>query len=131
MKSQHFESLGGTLHSPVLRGPDHLTLAAELDLGDVVVRMTHPGRGHTDHDLVVLVPPTDPADRPVLFCGDLIEQSADPAIGDDTDLDAWPATLERLLALGGPDACYVPGHGAPVDAEFVRAQRELLAGRRR
>ena len=35
----------------------------------------------------------------------------------------------RLLALGGEDALYVPGHGAVVDAAFVRAQRDALAAR--
>ncbi|NED25282.1 MBL fold metallo-hydrolase, partial [Streptomyces anulatus] len=41
----------------------------------------------------------------------------------------WPAALERLLALGGEGALYVPGHGAVVDAAFVRAQRASLAER--
>ncbi|MGG7608629.1 MBL fold metallo-hydrolase, partial [Streptomyces sp. ZG43] len=41
----------------------------------------------------------------------------------------WPEALDRLLALGGPDAVYVPGHGAVVDAAFVRAQRDELARR--
>ncbi|MYX45135.1 MBL fold metallo-hydrolase, partial [Streptomyces sp. SID89] len=36
---------------------------------------------------------------------------------------------DRLLELGGPDAVYVPGHGAVVDADFVRAQRDALARR--
>ncbi|EPJ41430.1 hypothetical protein STAFG_1541 [Streptomyces afghaniensis 772] len=39
----------------------------------------------------------------------------------------WPAALDRLLDLGGEDALYVPGHGAVVDAAFVRAQRDALA----
>ena len=39
----------------------------------------------------------------------------------------WPAALDRLLSLGGEDALYVPGHGAVVDAAFVRAQRDALA----
>jgi hypothetical protein len=34
-----------------------------------------------------------------------------------------------MVALGGPDAIYVPGHGAAVDAPFVRAQRDWLAAR--
>jgi hypothetical protein len=41
----------------------------------------------------------------------------------------WPDALDRLLALGGGDALYVPGHGAVVDAEFVRRQRDALAAR--
>jgi glyoxylase-like metal-dependent hydrolase (beta-lactamase superfamily II) len=65
----------------------------------------------------------------VVFCGDLIEESADPAIDDDSDVATWPQTLERVLAIGGDDARYVPGHGAVVDAEFVRRQRDWLGAR--
>ncbi len=108
-----------------VRAPDHLVWRADIDLGDRVVGVEYPGRAHTDHDLVVIVP----GDPTVVFCGDLVEQSADPAIGPDSDLAKWPAALDRVLQLGGPDAVYVPGHGAVVDAAFVRAQRDWLAAR--
>jgi glyoxylase-like metal-dependent hydrolase (beta-lactamase superfamily II) len=111
------------------RLPDRITWRTTVDVGDRPVRIEHPGRGHTDHDLIVVVPPSAPGQPAVVFCGDLIEQSADPAIGPDSDLAAWPATLERMLELGGDDAIYVPGHGACVDAAFVRAQRDWLARR--
>jgi glyoxylase-like metal-dependent hydrolase (beta-lactamase superfamily II) len=109
------------------RAPDHVVWNTTIDLGDRVVAVEHPGRGHTDHDLVVVVPPSSPADRTVVFCGDLIEESADPAVDDGSDLGAWPSTLDRLLHLGGEQAIYVPGHGAAVDAAFVRDQRDWLA----
>ncbi len=64
-----------------------------------------------------------------MFTGDLVEESADPVIDADSDLAAWPATLGRLLAVGGPDAIYVPGHGKVVDAAFVARQRDWLARR--
>ncbi|AQT79858.1 MBL fold metallo-hydrolase [Mycolicibacterium litorale] len=111
------------------RAPDRVVTSAVLDLGGRLVRVEHPGLGHTDHDLVVVVDPVAPGQRRVVFCGDLVEESADPAIGADSDLDAWPSTLDRVLTLGGPDAIYVPGHGALVDAEFVRVQRQWLAAR--
>lgn len=99
---------------------------AVLDLGDVTVRISHPGRGHTDHDLIVLV---SDIDRPVVFCGDLVEESGEPCVDHDSDLQEWPTTLDRVLAAGGPSAAYVPGHGAVVDAEFVRRQADWLARR--
>ncbi|MFM9035310.1 MAG: MBL fold metallo-hydrolase [Mycobacterium sp.] len=111
------------------RRPANLVERATIDLGGRIVAVEHPGRGHTDHDLVVVVPPAGPPDRTVVFCGDLVEESADPAVDDGSDLAAWPTTLDRLLALGGDDAIYVPGHGAVVDAAFVRAQRDWLARR--
>ncbi|MGV1088727.1 MAG: MBL fold metallo-hydrolase, partial [Mycobacterium sp.] len=94
-----------------------------------VVSVEHPGRGHTDHDLIVVVEPLAPHDRRVVFCGDLIEESADPAIGPDSDVAAWPATVDRLLGSIGAEAIYVPGHGAVVDAGFVGRQRDWLANR--
>ncbi len=112
-----------------VRAPDRQTLSANLDLGDRVVRVEHPGRGHTTHDLIAVVPPDDQAQPTVVFCGDLVEESGDPAIDADSDLAAWPHTLDRVLALGGPDGIYVPGHGAIVDAAFVLRQRDWLASR--
>jgi glyoxylase-like metal-dependent hydrolase (beta-lactamase superfamily II) len=112
-----------------VRAPDHTVTAADLDLGGRSVHLELPGPGHTDHDLVVVVPPVAADQRTVVFCGDLVEESADPAIDAGSDLPAWPHALDRLLELGGDDALYVPGHGAVVDAPFVRAQRDWLAAR--
>ncbi|MDI5961428.1 MBL fold metallo-hydrolase [Streptomyces sp. SL13] len=97
----------------------------ELDLGGRAVTLLTAGPGHTGHDLAVLVP----GSPPVVFCGDLVEESGDPQAGPDAVPAAWPAALDRLLALGGERARYVPGHGAVVDAGFVRAQRDALAAR--
>ncbi|OBH63635.1 MBL fold metallo-hydrolase [Mycobacterium intracellulare] len=112
-----------------LRPPDEGVYDARVDLGDRAVTITHVGRGHTASDLVVIAPATDAGDRVVVFTGDLVEESADPAIDADSDVAAWPATLGRLLAVGGPDAIYVPGHGKVVDAAFVGRQRDWLARR--
>ncbi|WP_055524762.1 MBL fold metallo-hydrolase [Streptomyces graminilatus] len=89
------------------------------------------GPGHTRADLAVVVPgvPGVPGDPTVVFCGDLVEESGEPQAGPDAVPSRWPAALDRLLALGGEDALYVPGHGAVVDAAFVRAQRDALASR--
>ncbi|MFJ9904141.1 MBL fold metallo-hydrolase [Streptomyces sp. NPDC101152] len=97
-----------------------------LDLGGGrQVLLANVGPGHTAHDLAVLVP----GSPEVVFCGDLVEESGEPQAGPDAVPSRWPAALDRLLALGGEDALYVPGHGAVVDAGFVRAQRDALATR--
>ncbi|MFD5537323.1 MBL fold metallo-hydrolase [Streptomyces sp. NPDC127079] len=97
-----------------------------LDLGGGrQALLANVGPGHTAHDLVVLVP----GDPEVVFCGDLVEESGDPQAGPDAVPARWPAALDRLLALGGDRALYVPGHGTVVDAAFVRAQRDALAAR--
>ncbi|OBI13704.1 MBL fold metallo-hydrolase [Mycobacterium sp. E2497] len=112
-----------------LRRPDRGLYNAVIDLGDRTVEVAYPGRGHTTSDLVVVVPGTNPDHPIVVFTGDLIEESGDPAIDADSDLAAWPASLDRVLALGGSEARYVPGHGHVVDAEFVRRQRDWLSRR--
>ncbi|MCO1657216.1 MBL fold metallo-hydrolase [Pseudonocardia humida] len=93
--------------------------AATLDVGGRSVRLRHLGRGHTDSDLVVVVPDAD-----LLVAGDLVEEGAPPQFGDGYPLD-WPATMDALLELvEGP---VVPGHGAVVDRGFVAGQRAELA----
>ncbi|MFE9026256.1 MBL fold metallo-hydrolase [Streptomyces iakyrus] len=110
-----------------LTPPGHLVSGEwTLDLGGGrQVLLANVGPGHTAHDLAVLVP----GDPEVVFCGDLVEESGEPQAGPDAVPSHWPAALDRLLALGGEDALYVPGHGAVVDAAFVRAQRDALAAR--
>ncbi|MET8326636.1 MBL fold metallo-hydrolase [Streptomyces sp. NPDC005181] len=109
----------------VLVAPHHQVCGEwTLDLGgDRQVLLANVGPGHTGHDLAVLVPgsPT------VVLCGDLVEESGEPQAGPDAIPSRWPAALDRLLALGGEHAVYVPGHGALVDASFVRAQRDHLS----
>lgn len=92
---------------------------AALDLGGRPVELLHPGRGHTDHDLVVAVP-----DAGVVFAGDLVEQGAPPDL-EDAVVPEWPATLDALLALRPHTV--VPGHGDPVGPAFVAGQRAELA----
>ncbi|GAA3478910.1 MBL fold metallo-hydrolase [Streptomyces yanii] len=109
----------------VLVAPHHQVCDAwTLDLGGGrQVLLANVGPAHTGHDLVALVPGS-PA---VVLCGDLVEESGEPQAGPDAIPSRWPAALDRLLALGGEDAIYVPGHGAVVDAAFVRAQRDRLS----
>jgi hypothetical protein len=106
-----------------LRVPDHQVTSAVVDLGEPTVSISHRGRGHTGHDLIAVVTGSD---RPVVFCGDLVEESGDPAIGADSDPVEWPATLARVIDAGGEDAVFVPGHGAVVDAAFIYRQQGWL-----
>ncbi|WP_437054601.1 MBL fold metallo-hydrolase [Streptomyces sp. enrichment culture] len=110
----------------LVRVPHEVSGEWTLDLGGGrQVLLANVGPGHTGHDLVVLVP----GEVEVVFCGDLVEESGEPQAGPDAVPPRWPAALDRLLELGGEDALYVPGHGAVVDAGFVRAQRDALAAR--
>ncbi|MCF3143390.1 MBL fold metallo-hydrolase [Streptomyces platensis] len=99
-----------------------------VELGDRQVLLANVGPAHSTHDLAVLVPGRGGSPE-IVFCGDLVEESGEPQAGPDALPQRWPGALDRLLALGGEDARYVPGHGAVVDAAFVRAQRAALAAR--
>ncbi|QKW06415.1 MBL fold metallo-hydrolase [Streptomyces sp. NA04227] len=111
--------------SELLRPPHHEVCGEwTLELGGVQVLLAALGPAHSPYDLVVLVP----GEVEVVFCGDLVEESGPPQAGPDAVPGRWPAALDRLLQLGGEDAVYVPGHGAVVDAAFVRRQRDRLAG---
>ena len=72
-------------------------------MGGLEVRILHVGPGHTGGDAIVWLP----GER-VLFTGDLVEYNAGIYTGD-AHLEAWPQTLDNLLALR-PRAL-VPGRG--------------------
>jgi glyoxylase-like metal-dependent hydrolase (beta-lactamase superfamily II) len=92
-----------------------------LDLGGRTVTLAHLGRGHTDNDLIALVP-----DAHVAVCGDLLEQGAPPSFGDAWPLE-WPATLAALGTRLADHWQLVPGHGAVVDTAFLHRQHSELA----
>ncbi len=88
--------------------------SVDLELGGRPVTLTHFGRGHTDNDVVAIVP-----DVHVVFAGDLIEQGGPPSFEDSYPLD-WPGTVGRMLDVAhGP---VVPGHGDVVGRSFVEGQ---------
>jgi glyoxylase-like metal-dependent hydrolase (beta-lactamase superfamily II) len=92
----------------------------DLGVGGRRVELRFCGRGHTDNDLVVVVP-----DAGVVFAGDLVEEGGPPVYGTDAFPLEWPATVDALLALA--PATVVPGHGDLVGHGFVRGQRDELA----
>lgn len=100
--------------------PDHLVRDhRSIRVGGRTVELRFVGRGHTDGDLLVLVP-----DAHVLFAGDLVEEGSPPSFGDAFPLD-WPTTARHVASLAsGP---VVPGHGKVVDRAFVERQAAELA----
>jgi glyoxylase-like metal-dependent hydrolase (beta-lactamase superfamily II) len=53
-----------------------------------------------------------------VFAGDLVEQGAPAQAGPDATPSNWRHVLDLVLELG--PRIVVPGHGDPVDAQFVR-----------
>jgi len=101
------------------RLPEHtFSSAAVIDLGDRYVELAHPGRGHTDGDLLLRVPDVD-----VVFGGDLVEESAHPSYGSDCFPLDWPDALDLMIGVLTDASVVVPGHGTVVDRAFVQEQR--------
>src|ERR1700733_13112194 len=93
-------------------------------LGKREVRIMHLGRAHTAGDVVAWVP-----DARVVFSGDLVEYRSACYCGDAHFTD-WPATLDRLSALGAQ--ALGPGRGAargsPAKAaEGIAMTRDFLS----
>jgi glyoxylase-like metal-dependent hydrolase (beta-lactamase superfamily II) len=91
---------------------------AVIEVGGREVELRFLGRGHTDHDAVILVPGTG-----VVFGGDLVENGAVPAFPDAYPLE-WPDTVDRLTPL--VERIAIPGHGDPGGADWVREQAAAL-----
>ena len=109
-----------------------------LDLGDRVLELVHPRRGHTGGDLVARV-----ADADVVIAGDLVEQSA-PAgqsrrVGRSTEQvrvgGVEPAGVEQLALLQQydlrPERTDLPRRGAGCGAAHGRIPSERQFGRGR
>jgi glyoxylase-like metal-dependent hydrolase (beta-lactamase superfamily II) len=104
-----------------IAAPDRLVQsAAVLDIGGRTVELRHHGRGHTEGDLVVVIPDAD-----TVVTGDLVEHGAPPSFEDAYPLD-WPETLAAMLAMADGATVFVPGHGAVVDRSFVQVQHAEL-----
>ena len=96
----------------------------EIRIGGKTLTLSHPGRGHTDGDLVVLI-----EEENTMVMGDLFFYKHYPNI----DLEAggsvldWPATIDKVLQLNFNRV--VPGHGATTDRlglrEFQRFMSQL------
>ena len=109
------------LLATTVRPPDRtLEQTLTLHLGEREVQLQHWGRAHTDGDITVSV-----GDAGVVFFGDLIEEADNPSMGADSFPDEWAHTLRRALA-GLTAQVAVPGHGRPVDRDFVVAQADWI-----
>lgn len=99
------------------------SLAKVLDVGGRRVEVVHFGRGHTDGDIVVIVP-----DASLIFTGDLLESAGPPAFGDDCHLREWPSAVDGVLGLVAEETVLIPGHGGPMDRLAAFTQRAEISG---
>jgi glyoxylase-like metal-dependent hydrolase (beta-lactamase superfamily II) len=93
----------------------------ELRIGGKTIRLVHPGRGHTNGDLVALF-----VEDRVVHTGDLFFNGRYPNI----DLEAggsvaeWAASIDRVLELDFDHV--IPGHGPVSDREGLRGFQRFI-----
>lgn len=93
----------------------------EISIGGTTLQLLHPGRGHTDGDLVVLI-----EQQQAVVMGDLLFNKHYPNI----DLEAggsvqeWSTTLDRVLQL--PFVTVIPGHGETTDRLGVASFQRFI-----
>lgn len=104
--------------SPVDPSPGNVW---HLDLGSCPVEF-HVLGGHSTADLVVRLP-----ELGVVFAGDLVEEAAPPQAGADAALSQWASSLHTLLSFTEAKT-FVPGHGVPVDRDFLARQLADIEG---
>jgi cyclase len=86
---------------PTVTFDDHMTIFR----GDREIRLIHPGRGHSDTDVLVYLPK-----EKVVATGDFFEGPGTGALAFGFH-DEWANSLEKLKALDFETV--VPGHGEP------------------
>lgn len=93
------------LVTPTLTVTDRLTLRRSSGSAVRTIEILALGKGHTRGDLVVWLP-----EERIAATGDLLVAPVPLVGGDQSFVEEWLETLDRLRALGA--ATYLPGHGA-------------------
>ncbi|KSU81204.1 metallo-beta-lactamase class B [Fictibacillus enclensis] len=91
-------------------GPDRLLdpVLTELKFGDVKAETFYPGKGHTEDNITVYFP-----QYKLLVGGCLIKDQKAEDLGNtaDGDVQAWPASVQRVIDRYPKARTVVPGHG--------------------
>lgn len=91
--------------APTLTVADRLTLRRSAGKAPRTIEIVALGKGHTRGDLVVWLP-----QERIAATGDLLVAPVPLVGGDQSYVEEWIGTLDRLQALGA--TTYLPGHGA-------------------
>lgn len=96
----------------------------KLTIGGVAIELTHVGNGHTDNDLIIVVPSEN-----VMHAGDLLFNNVWPVVDlpGGSDTAGWARSCDKILELCGErKMIVVPGHGAVGDREIAQRQRQMM-----
>jgi glyoxylase-like metal-dependent hydrolase (beta-lactamase superfamily II) len=94
-----------------------------LEVNGEPILLWHPLNAHTDGDCVLWFPKRD-----LIHTGDIVEVGAPPFIdwwGGGT-LDGMIAAVDRIAAMCDDRTVVVPGHGDPVNREWLVGYRAML-----
>lgn len=104
---------------PVITFNDTVTLY----LNGETVNVIHNGPAHTDGDAIVHFRGSD-----VVHMGDIVFSASYPFIDLESggSVEGMIASVERGLAIAGPDTKIIPGHGFPIGRSELAAYRSML-----
>ncbi len=108
---------------PVITFNDTVTLY----LNGETVNVIHNGPAHTDGDAIVHFRGSD-----VVHMGDIVFSASYPFIDLESggSVEGMIATVERGLAIAGPDTKIIPGHGPPIGRSELAGYRSMLVTER-
>jgi metallo-beta-lactamase class B len=106
--------------------PNHtfdLGKGLKLEFAEESVEVFYPGPSHTIDNVVVYFPK-----RKVLFGGCMVKalSAKDAGYTADADMQAWPRSVEKVLAKYKEAKIVVPGHGDYSDTELLKHTIELI-----
>lgn len=82
----------------------------DFNFQSLPVKCYYPGAGHTSDNIVVYLPV-----EKILFGGCLVKEASSASLGNlaDSDVAAWPLSLEKVKQKFANAEIVVPGHGKP------------------
>ncbi len=94
-----------------------------FNVGGVAFRAYYPGAGHTEDNIVVWLP-----EMKILYGGCLVKSSESGGLGNvaDADVEAWPATIRKLIDLFPNPRSIIPGHNGWEGTEALNHTLYLL-----
>ncbi len=94
-----------------------------LKLNDLEIGCYYFGGAHTPDNIVVWLPSEN-----ILFAGCMVKGMSSETLGNlsDADLNAWPSTIEKVIAKFPLAEIVVPGHGRFGGKELLTHTQELL-----
>lgn len=100
-----------------------VTEGRELEVGGERVVLRYFGPGHTDNDLVVILP-----GRRIIHTGDLVFHKRHPFIDRDSGASTagWIECLRSVIELCDEKTTVVPGHGEVTDMSGIKMQIDYL-----